>query len=267
MDVSYVCVDDPHLDKDLIAFDQSNASGPFARTEAYWKGIDCAWKCICKTEIVGLIAWKIEREDDATEWVYITDVSVDEQFRRQGIGKKLIFHVIADCKKRNLWRFYLNVVVSNTIAQNLYKSCGFSITGKVKGYYLEDWPWIDEDVPDDDDHDAYEMERQSSRVERKERRPGFKRHEQTSKEVRFGTTDYELYAIGYCCRGGGYYGWKIDYDDYGLIECHEYDERYICRTDAFRAVERYFETNKHALEREAIRRKRSIQAGAHPGFE
>ena len=254
IEVEYVCVDDPDLDQDLITYDKRNASGPYARDGSYWKNIDCAWKCVSTNGTIGLAAWKIEREDDATEWVYITDVSVDKNFRRRGIAKKLIFNVISDCKKRNFWRFYLNVVVSNTIAQNLYRACGFTIVDRMNGYYLKDWPYIGDDDVSDNDHDAYEMERQSSRVKRRETRPGFKKREQTSEEVRFGTTKYLLYAIRYYCHPGGY-GWKIDYDDWGLIECHDFDENYICPTDAFRAVKRFFETNKHTIEREAIRRK------------
>lgn len=45
-------------------------------------------------------------------------------------------------------------------------------------------------------------------------------------------------------------GWKIDYDDHGLIECHHVFYEYA--TDAFLAVERHFNENKHDIEIEAV---------------
>lgn len=263
----FVQIDRPvDLDADLVAFSLRNPSGSTPRDEYYWRCIDGAWKCVMDKETVGMLAWKLEREDDGTEWVYITDVCTDERFRRQGIAKSLIHHAIIEWKKRKLWRYYLNVVVENVGAQALYTSCGFSIRERIKGYYLDDYyEWMDDDddLPESSKDDAFEMERQSSRVHKKEKSPGFQKKEQTIKNVRFGSTEYRLYALRYCCHPGGW-GWKIDYDDYGLIECHDHDEFYQCATDAFRAVDRFFSNNKHDIEREAIRRKTIRAAGRDP---
>ena len=251
-------------DSKLYDFDQANPSGQSSRPKSYWNCIDGAWTCVLGTRTVGMLAWKIDREHDGTEWVNVTDVCVVEEFRRHGIAKRMMHLAMIDWKRRKLWRYYLHVVVDNHGAQALYKTCGFSIKERIKGYYHEDYPYLDEDVIEDPKDDAFEMERRSSKVIKKEMhktRRGIEKKEQLSKEVRFGSTDYLLYALRYCCHPGGW-GWKIDYDDHGLIECH--DNFYDHATDAFRAVERYFEEKKHDIEKEAIRRKALMAAGRDP---
>ncbi len=62
----------------------------------------------------------------------ITNVAVSGDHRRKGIGEALIN---ALCLTDGLCRLLLDVRVSNTAAQNLYKKCGFTEDGIRRGFY------------------------------------------------------------------------------------------------------------------------------------
>lgn len=65
----------------------------------------------------------------------ILNIAVSPDFRRCGIGKKLLHKLIDECEKLNVVMILLEVRESNTPAKNLYKSFGFELCGKRKKYY------------------------------------------------------------------------------------------------------------------------------------
>ncbi len=65
----------------------------------------------------------------------IIDVAVHKEFRRQGIGEKLIGKLIECCKNEDISEINLEVRISNLAAQNLYKKMGFSEVGQRPNYY------------------------------------------------------------------------------------------------------------------------------------
>ncbi len=67
--------------------------------------------------------------------VYITNVAVDETFRRQGVGKALIDYLKEICKSESAEFITLEVRKSNYSAISLYDKCGFSIVGERKNFY------------------------------------------------------------------------------------------------------------------------------------
>jgi len=62
----------------------------------------------------------------------ITNLAVSKDHRRKGIGEALIN---ALCRWDGLCRLLLDVRLSNTAAQNLYKKCGFFEDGIRRGFY------------------------------------------------------------------------------------------------------------------------------------
>ncbi len=64
---------------------------------------------------------------------HITNLAVHKDFQRKGIAKILVQKVL-DCGLKN---FILEVRESNIAAQNLYRSFGFEIIGRRKGYYSD----------------------------------------------------------------------------------------------------------------------------------
>jgi ribosomal protein S18 acetylase RimI-like enzyme len=78
-----------------------------------------AWN---QDELVGLIA---AYHNDEKQLVYITSVSVLEDFAGQGIAKQLLKHVIDFAKENNASTIELEVHKTNEKALTLYQSNGF----------------------------------------------------------------------------------------------------------------------------------------------
>ncbi len=66
---------------------------------------------------------------------HITTIGVAPEHRRRGLGGQLLSHLENSLKAKEIGAVVLEVRVSNTAAQNLYKRCGFWVTQKVAHYY------------------------------------------------------------------------------------------------------------------------------------
>lgn len=64
---------------------------------------------------------------------YITNIAVNKEFRRQGVGEALLKEIINHCK--NCRFVSLEVRVSNSAAINLYEKSGFVSLGIRKNFY------------------------------------------------------------------------------------------------------------------------------------
>ncbi|MGR6899464.1 ribosomal protein S18-alanine N-acetyltransferase [Rummeliibacillus sp. TYF-LIM-RU47] len=67
----------------------------------------------------------------------ITNVAVLPEGRGRGIGEGLMRKAIMTAKERGVVIMSLEVRVSNTVAQNLYRKLGFQAGGIRKGYYTD----------------------------------------------------------------------------------------------------------------------------------
>lgn len=65
----------------------------------------------------------------------VMNVAVDENFRGQGIGKKIFSELIRVCKLRGAKAITLEVRPSNSAAIRLYESFGLRSVGRRKNYY------------------------------------------------------------------------------------------------------------------------------------
>jgi ribosomal-protein-alanine N-acetyltransferase len=72
-------------------------------------------------------------EDEA----HIMNIAIHPVHRRKGFGIYLVNHVIKDCSSDGITDFFLEVREGNRGAQDLYRTLGFSVIGKRKGYYRE----------------------------------------------------------------------------------------------------------------------------------
>lgn len=85
-----------------------------------------------KGEIAGYaVFWAVMDQGE------LGNVAVDESHRGRGIGTKLIQAVLDRAGERGVREIFLEVRKSNTKAQELYKTFGFSEVGRRKNYYLE----------------------------------------------------------------------------------------------------------------------------------
>lgn len=66
----------------------------------------------------------------------INKIAVMPEKRKIGIGKAILNHVIELTRDMGVKSWYLEVRESNTAAQALYRSAGFSSVGTRKNYYI-----------------------------------------------------------------------------------------------------------------------------------
>ena len=65
----------------------------------------------------------------------IANVAVDSEFRRQGVGKRLMDSAVILAKQNRMTTIYLEVRKSNEAAQELYRKVGFERGGVRKNFY------------------------------------------------------------------------------------------------------------------------------------
>ena len=75
-------------------------------------------------------------------WVFlgeahITNVAVDPEYRRQGIGRALMLHMMKTALSYNASAMTLEVREHNEAAKSLYFQLGFEKAGVRKGYYSD----------------------------------------------------------------------------------------------------------------------------------
>ncbi len=86
----------------------------------------------CGEEVVGFGGyWAILDE------AHITTVAIAPPFQGQGLGRKLVEHLLTDASQRGITCATLEVRSSNTRAQTLYERLGFVATGMRKRYYAD----------------------------------------------------------------------------------------------------------------------------------
>lgn len=83
-------------------------------------------------EIIGFCgSWQV------IDAVQITNVAVVEQARGRKIGEGLMRKSMEDARFANMKTMSLEVRISNTVAQNLYRKLGFQNGGLRKKYYTD----------------------------------------------------------------------------------------------------------------------------------
>lgn len=68
---------------------------------------------------------------------HITTFGVHPEWRRRGVGRRLLVRVGELAIELGARRMTLEVRISNSAAQALYAGFGFTITGRRKGYYTD----------------------------------------------------------------------------------------------------------------------------------
>jgi [ribosomal protein S18]-alanine N-acetyltransferase len=82
-------------------------------------------------EMVGF-AFVLINEDGSA---HLTTIGVAPEHRRRGIANQLLIHVEEALRRRNILTIVLEVRVSNTVAQNLYRDRGYTAVQRLTKYY------------------------------------------------------------------------------------------------------------------------------------
>ena len=82
--------------------------------------------------VVGyLCLWEIGHE------IHITNLAVHPEWRRRGVGRRLLAFAMAESKARGVTLAFLEVRPSNAQAVKLYESLHFQVIGRRTGYYFD----------------------------------------------------------------------------------------------------------------------------------
>lgn len=127
----------PMLNKDILVvvdIDKKSYSRPWGVNEFFreinYNRFSRYFVAEIDNTIVGYIgSWFL------SDLIHITTVAVHPDYRRKGIGEKLMNYILDIGKKENYKTCVLEVRVSNERAIELYKKLGFRIEKIKKGYY------------------------------------------------------------------------------------------------------------------------------------
>ncbi len=65
----------------------------------------------------------------------ILNICIDPEMQGQGLGRRLLRHLIAEAGRQSADTIFLEVRISNQAAFSLYESSGFNEIGQRRGYY------------------------------------------------------------------------------------------------------------------------------------
>ena len=90
------------------------------------------WVVECDGRIIAaLVLWLIVDE------AHIATIATHPDFRRQGIGERLMLHALLSAREEGALRAFLEVRAGNLGAQALYKKYGFVVDGIRPRYYQD----------------------------------------------------------------------------------------------------------------------------------
>jgi len=120
----------------VVAIDQVSFSLPWpARSFQFELTDNPASRCwvveLDKKIVAMIVSWLILDE------LHVATISTHPDFRKQGIGKKLLTHALKSARDEGVTRSFLEVRESNEAAIRMYKSFGFVEDGRRKEYYKD----------------------------------------------------------------------------------------------------------------------------------
>jgi len=120
----------------VVAIDQASFSLPWPARSFQFELTDNpasrCWVADLDGRIVGaVVAWLIVDE------IHIATFAIHPDFRKQGIGKKLLSHTLKSAKEDGALTSFLEVRESNDAALEMYRNFGFVESGRREGYYKD----------------------------------------------------------------------------------------------------------------------------------
>jgi ribosomal-protein-alanine N-acetyltransferase len=73
----------------------------------------------------------------AADELHINNVAVRQDYRRRGIGRRLLDWILIGGKRAGAVRAFLELRAGNSAALALYEECGFRVTARRSKYYSE----------------------------------------------------------------------------------------------------------------------------------
>jgi len=87
-----------------------------------------------RNTVMGAIMFVVQNKEEGKVG-RIASLAVLKEFRKQGLGRRMMSEAEAVIHQAGARRVYLEVAVNNSAAISLYKSCGYVITERLEHYY------------------------------------------------------------------------------------------------------------------------------------
>ena len=85
-----------------------------------------------RSKLAGYIVARLGADE-----LHINNVAVRKDFRRRGIGRRLLNRILEEGKRSGAVTAYLELRAGNHAALALYQNCGFRVTSRRKKYYSD----------------------------------------------------------------------------------------------------------------------------------
>lgn len=136
VDVEFAAMTPLHLNR-IMEIEQACFTTPWSKNTFYRELVSNPYAtytvAMVAEEVVGYAGtWLVLDES------HVTNIAVAPEWRRQGVARKLLDHLLAISLQQGAVSMTLEVRRSNAAAQNLYEEFGFVVAGVRKGYYTDD---------------------------------------------------------------------------------------------------------------------------------
>ncbi len=120
----------------VVAIDEASFSLPWPVRSFHFEltnnPASRSWVAEIDGQVVGImVAWMIVDE------IHIATIATHNDFRRQGIGEKLLVHTLKSAKDEGAITSFLEVRESNRFARQMYNKFGYLEVGR-RGHYYKD---------------------------------------------------------------------------------------------------------------------------------
>lgn len=120
----------------VIAIDQVSFSLPWPARSFHYEitsnEVSRSWVLECEGRIAAMmVGWLMVDE------LHVATIATHPDFRRRGLGKKILVHALLAAQEEGVIRAFLEVREKNEAAQNLYRNLGFVEDGRRKEYYKD----------------------------------------------------------------------------------------------------------------------------------
>jgi ribosomal-protein-alanine N-acetyltransferase len=73
----------------------------------------------------------------ARDWAHIMNLNIAPGYRRRGLGRRMLCHLLQQARRRGAVWAWLEVRPDNRVAIALYKNLGFRLKGRRRNYYRQ----------------------------------------------------------------------------------------------------------------------------------
>jgi ribosomal-protein-alanine N-acetyltransferase len=120
----------------VLAIDEASFSLPWPARSFHFEVTNNpasrSWVADIEGQVVGMVvAWMIVDE------IHIATIATHNDFRRQGIGEKLLIHTLKSAKEEGAVTSFLEVRESNRFARQMYNKFGYVEVGRRRHYYKD----------------------------------------------------------------------------------------------------------------------------------